>query len=254
MRGPAHAVCVRGLVMLCSLSLATSASASPKHSVRLAYEAPSSCPTREELAAEIASRLGYQPISDSAGDAFSIAIAPSAGRLTATVRYPSGNTRVMRGSGADCRELGQAVALAVAMHLDPIPLEADDHGHGAAPAGPTTTASASQPSMVRNGPDDPFRAEPPDPESRPETASPTSCEARDSTSRGHSVSRRRSRSGSRGGSRCGRGPRQETRACRLTDRLVRILQKTKRRNPVRSRGRMKRGASSLSSKRNSRDA
>jgi len=146
------------LSLLCCV-LATTAPAvepqpPPTPTVRLDWTAPSECPTREEVEAQIAELVG-RPLGEDPNrilDVRGVIVAGHGGyTLSVRTQHPDGAVEAREFSAKACRELGEPAAVVVAIAVgDPPP----DHVHArakdpptarepvVAPAPPTTPAVA----------------------------------------------------------------------------------------------------------------
>ena len=95
--------------------------------IRLVYDAPEGCPSRDELVEPIAARVGYRPISDRAEDGFAVRVTAQGDRFRATLDplTPSvaGGTTAHGARtfvSRSCREVVESVALTLALYLDPV--------------------------------------------------------------------------------------------------------------------------------------
>lgn len=83
----------------------------------------SDCADEEELRDAVKARLGFDPFSKSAPTTIEVHVERKAEQLTSLVRIMSDGPpleRSLTSSGKDCTELSQAIALAVALAIDPL--------------------------------------------------------------------------------------------------------------------------------------
>ena len=96
--------------------------------VRLDYAlgaGATACPQRGELSDAVAAELGYLPFNDSATETLEVRIVEQGGSLVAqlTLRDQEGKVvgeRELSSAAGDCGELSRALALAVAIAIDPL--------------------------------------------------------------------------------------------------------------------------------------
>lgn len=119
------AVGARVVLVACVVAGGAADAGAQESTVRLEYQAEAGCPSREALARAIAGRLGYEPFADDAGDRLRAVIARDGARLRATIELLEAGvttgTRELEGApDADCSALASAVALAMAIAIDPL--------------------------------------------------------------------------------------------------------------------------------------
>jgi hypothetical protein len=157
--------------VLCSLMLAASASASP--SARLVYsrtQLAATCPDEPALRKAVAARVGYDPFFPWAKQTVVVQVSHDHGAFTARVQVideqgVAEGTRELTSTQADCAELFDAAALAIAIALDAVaPPEPPPA------AGSASTAPASPSTPV---PDAPVPEAPPPPLVAPEETVPS---------------------------------------------------------------------------------
>jgi hypothetical protein len=139
------------------LSLAPRAAASgPGPRARLRYArlaGAESCPAQPAFEAEVAAWLGYDPFSDSSPRSVVIDLSRDDSGLGAHLRLEdragrSLGERQISTASPDCRDLTQALVLAVALAVDLLPNSRDVIGPGELAATPST--SPAQPSATAN--------------------------------------------------------------------------------------------------------
>jgi hypothetical protein len=136
---------MRAASLLAVCLACTGAFAAPRAPASLIYDASGTrCPDKAELVKAVTRRLGASPFGDGASEKILVQVSPVAdGTLRATVtRMVDGaeaGKRELSSPAADCRDLFQAVELAVAMAMDP---------RGAAPAPAAVAAPESAPAVV----------------------------------------------------------------------------------------------------------
>lgn len=81
------------------------------------------CPDRDAFEAAVAARMGGAPWSPAANRLVRIVFAPDGPRVVGRIELLEGaavlGVREGRSQGGDCKELGESLALAVALALDP---------------------------------------------------------------------------------------------------------------------------------------
>ncbi len=122
------------LLTACALLLLSPpAAAGPGARARLDYQrltGAESCPAQPAFQAEIAAWLGYDPFSDSEPRAVVIELSGNASGLAAHLQLEKaggeilGERQIVTAS-SDCRDLTQALVLAVALAVDPLPISRD---------------------------------------------------------------------------------------------------------------------------------
>ena len=128
---------VAGAVLLA----APQALAGPGARARLRYQrlaGAESCPDQAAFEAEIAAWLGYDPFSNSSPREVSVELSGGPSGLTAHLQLVEAGgkilgQRTLQTASPDCRDLTQALVLAVALAVDPLPITRDV----IAPAEPT---------------------------------------------------------------------------------------------------------------------
>ncbi len=134
---------MRALLLVTLLGL--SARASPSGPVALTYDASGTpCPPKDELVKAVTRRVGLNPFSQDASDRVLVQVSRAAdGSLRATLsRFTSGSEtgrRELTSQGASCRELFQALELAVALAVDSPPPAT------LAPSAPPAPSAAPEP-------------------------------------------------------------------------------------------------------------
>ena len=127
-----------GALLLCFFSSRVAA-ASPRH-LFLQYkreEGLEQCPSREQLASDVAAHLGYDPFVGTAIDELRVELQKDAeGRPLARIELRTSADAVLgrqtlQSLDTDCRELAETLALAVSLAIDPLA--------GAAPPAPAAT-------------------------------------------------------------------------------------------------------------------
>lgn len=117
-----------GVALLAALALAPSAGAAgPARRFRLTYSrgpAAQTCPDASLVMSAVAVQLGYVPWEPEAADAIAVEIVRNEAGLRARVELRQGDklagSRVLSSAESDCQELSEAVALAIAIAIDPL--------------------------------------------------------------------------------------------------------------------------------------
>ncbi len=101
--------------------------------VRLVYQRDvSECPSEQELRAQVSSRLGRDPFDNTAPQDLNVHVFRRETKfrarvaLTNAAREPSGE-RTLDSSGADCAELGVAIAVAISIALEVVAADTATH-------------------------------------------------------------------------------------------------------------------------------
>jgi len=131
-----------------------------------------SCPDARALARRVRARLGRDPFSDSAGTAAEVVVKTQGDELVARIQIRASDG-ALRGertitSDGDCETLVAAVALAIALYIDPTAALAPHASEGsapvAAPPAPPTPPTPPVPTAIAAAPPIP---DPPPPVPRP---------------------------------------------------------------------------------------
>ena len=109
-------------------ALARPSAAEPERRVRLEYDRTAEaerCPEPAELGQSVAAELGYDPFDSQAEQTLAVSISRNEGELVARITLRDGGgealgERELASPADDCRELAQALALAVAIAVDPV--------------------------------------------------------------------------------------------------------------------------------------
>ena len=122
-------------------------------------DAAVTCPTRAELLREVERRLGGHPVVGDAGPTIAVVLSGRAlqWRAVVRVRRPAGGAagvRRLRSTATTCAPIGRAVALAVAMLIDPVAVTAAQDPSRAKPTEekPPTAEQSADARPVTNAP------------------------------------------------------------------------------------------------------
>ena len=136
--------------------LSTPAAAGPGARARLRYQrlaGAESCPTQPAFQAEIAAWLGYDAFAESSPRSVVIDLSGSASGLGAHLQLDDvdgkilGERQIVTAS-SDCRDLTQALVLAVALAVDPLPITRDVIKSNEAPPPPAVQAAVLSPGLA----------------------------------------------------------------------------------------------------------
>jgi hypothetical protein len=143
----------------------THAADAPPARVRLAYDAPPACPSREKLIEPIAARIGYAPVDGAAAREIRVSVRkePNGYRAEIALAHddaPAPAPAAQRTlTSASCDELVQSAALTIAYYMDPILGPRAPKTSAPAAAAVTSAPLGGETSAWREP--DPFDAPPP---------------------------------------------------------------------------------------------
>jgi hypothetical protein len=115
-------------ILACGIESLAYAAPGKRVPVRLSYTREAgadSCPEESVFRDSVLSRLGYDPFEESAPRALTVVVRRTGDTLVARIelRDAAGHLqgeRVLNGTGTDCSELGNAMAIAVSLGIDPL--------------------------------------------------------------------------------------------------------------------------------------
>jgi hypothetical protein len=142
---------VRGIVLAACATggVASWVRAEEQRTASLTYQVAANvdtCEGQAELESQVASRVGYVPFAPNAPLAFDVRVERSGASLVGRVVVKQGGRELKRrelvSANADCRELMDAVGVALAITIDPLSLTRPPAAPGAPSAASAPTASA----------------------------------------------------------------------------------------------------------------
>ena len=118
----------------------------------------SSCPSQRELEAAVAARLGYAPFTGEASERVTVNVSRAAGRAVVgrlDVSGPHSGRREIASRDGDCREVVDALAVAIAIGIDPESLSRPTGAPAPAPSPPSPPSAPPAPAPPKEVPPPP---------------------------------------------------------------------------------------------------
>jgi hypothetical protein len=154
---PAHAAtpCLVSLLVGATLPIAASAAWAQVEPIGLTYTAPAECPGEQQLRSEISARTSRARIGAKPGGGrlFRASIEPRGGELVGTLRIdePSGSGTPRQVRAAQCADVTSALALMIAVAIDPRASTVPASALPRTPAAPAQTSAALAASVSPSG-------------------------------------------------------------------------------------------------------